>query len=117
MRLFVCCQSWQNTTLSWLEYKNKEPLSELGNKGEDHSIRLRATGLYVVNTNLSNSSSPWCREQQGKKRIIDISEIVQILRTMKLQQCKGSYYNAKKFCEIFRNSRMVRNSNLPEKRG
>ena len=87
-----------NSQLSGIQ--NEGPSSELGNRDEEYSIRLRATALYGMNLNLSNSSSPWCREQQEKKRIIDISEIIHILRTTKLQQCKDSWYNTKKFCAI-----------------
>jgi len=50
--------------------QNEWPLSELGNKDEDYSIRLRTTGLYVVNPNLSNSSSSSHGVENNKKRNI-----------------------------------------------
>ena len=47
----------------------------------------------------SPDATAWYREQQ-EKRCIHISEIVQILRTTKVQQFRGKYYNDGKFCAL-----------------
>jgi hypothetical protein len=64
--------------------QNEEPISDLGNRDEADSRRLWVTGSACGEPKpkqfFYSSCSPWCKEQQEKKRIA-ISEIVQILRT------------------------------------
>jgi hypothetical protein len=68
---------YNNSQLNGMQ--NKEPLSELGNRDEDYSRRLRIAEPFYDEPKpkqffFYSSYSPWCREQQEKKRI-DISEI------------------------------------------
>jgi len=83
--------------------QNEEPISDLGNRDEAHTRRPWVTGSVCGEPKpkqfFYSSCSPWCKEQQEKKRIA-ISEIVQILRRTKLRQQRGTLYHAGKFCAL-----------------
>jgi hypothetical protein len=92
-----------NSQLELEGMQNNGLLSELRSiAAGDSSVLQGAEYLcdeskQFFDTFYSQDAAAFYRERQEKKRI-DISEIVQILRTTKVQQCRGKYHNDRKLC-------------------
>lgn len=78
--------------LEWLQ--NEEPLSELESKPRRNSKKDEQVGKYLHDNPKEQSfDTPFTLDGE-------FYQIIQILRTTKLQECKGSYHNDdRKFCE------------------
>ena len=81
--------------------QDEEHLYERSNRLVRDSGRVQVTGSLrrEVKQFFYTSCSPWHGERQEMNRI-HISDIIQLLRTTKLQQCRGIYHHGRRFCTL-----------------
>jgi hypothetical protein len=85
--------------------QNEEMITKPKGRVSDNSRGQEVSGCLdhepkrSFDTSFLQDDSLWYRKQQEKKHT-EISEIIEILRMTKLQQCRGKYYDHGKFCAL-----------------
>jgi hypothetical protein len=73
--------------------QNEEPLNELKSKPRHKNIAEQVDEYLYANLKKHYFDAPYTLDGE-------FYQIIQILRTTKLQQCRGHYYNNRKFCAL-----------------